>query len=426
MKNFSLLLLLLICSTFTLSAQWAKVHESGYGNIGPIHTISNQELLVAHFYQSHLVKIENSEIQITNFEHIGFIRDIEFVNQQIGYIGGGCYYVGETCPATTLYKTTDGGKSWETLLYNFFPVGAFQKISLPSENDIYIYADCKGLLHSSDAGESWNPIDLPEQYSNHSYTDIQFLTPQLGFVAFIDGYDVIPNGYAWQNYVLVTKDGGKSWEQIFDILLPNNQISTISFATPDIGFLVDQRNHIYKTENGGQSWDTISIGSPQEEILSFELIDHKVAYLSTRLGEEFKSNIYKTEDGGLTWRIDASFDSVYVHQLDFVDRENGFAGIGNAIYQRTEISSYTTQSLSIDFKVFPNPSNEFINISFENASIFPLALIIRNQLGQIVLEKQLFSSSNTISIQHLLPNIYYIELLDDNGKLLGAKKLVKK
>ena len=424
MKNIYLSLFL-FCLTTSLNAQWTKIHESEQGNLGAIHAISEQEIWVANIWQNNLAKIENSNIQTNNFTPFGFLSDIQFLNQQIGYVSGGCYYVFEDCPATTFYKTTDGGESWENILSNFFTTGVLKNISLPSENDIYLCADYNGLLHSPDGGETWETITLPESYSPNYYIDAQFITPEQGYLAFIDGYEIIPDGYAWKSYVLFTENGGDTWEQVFEVQLPNNQISALTFATPDIGFLVTEQNYIYKTENRGMTWDTLTIVSSQEKIGSFALVNADVAYLSTASGEEFKSRIYKTENGGQTWDLDVSFDSVYVNQLHFIDEENGFAGVGNVLYQRMGTTN-TTEPALLDFKIFPNPSSESITIEWENISVLPLSLNIRNQLGQIVTEKQITQPNSSISIHHLPPSIYYLEMSDENGNLLGIKKLIKK
>lgn len=424
MKNIYLSLFL-FCLTTNLNAQWTKIHESEQGNLGAIHAISEQEVWVANVWQNNLAKIENSNIQTNNFTPFGFLSDIEFLNQQIGYVSGGCYFVFEECPSTTLYKTSDGGENWENVFSNFFSIGVVKGISLPSENDIFAFADYDGLIHSPDAGETWETISLPQEYMPNTYIDAQFLTPELGYFAFINGYDVIPEGYAWESVVLLTEDGGDTWQQVFSTQLPNNQLTAIHFTTPEIGYLVAQDNQIYKTENGGQSWETLAIGSDQERVLSFALVNPNVAYLSTSSGEEFKSRIYKTENGGQSWMVDASFDSTFVEQLHFIDEENGFAGIGNELYQRMGTTN-TTELVRLDFKIFPNPSSDLITVQFEDVSSLPVSIIVRNQLGQAVMEKQILDSNTSISIRHFPSSVYYLEIKDADGSPLGTQKLIKK
>jgi photosystem II stability/assembly factor-like uncharacterized protein len=424
MKNIYLSLFL-FCLTTNLNAQWTKIHESEQGSIGVIHSLSEEEVWFANQYQTSLTQIKNSDIQITSFENYGFLSDIQFFNQDVGYLSGGCYFVFEECPSTTLYKTSDGGENWENVFSNFFSVGVVKGISLPSENDIFAFAEYDGLIHSSDAGETWETISLPSAYMPNTYIDAQFLTPELGYFAFINGYEVIPEGYAWESVVLLTEDGGDTWQQVFSTQLPNNQLTAIHFTTSEIGYLVAQDNQIYKTENGGQSWETITIGSDQERVLNFALVNPNVAYLSTSSGEEFKSRIYKTENGGQSWTVDASFDSTFVEQLHFIDEENGFAGVGNVLYQRMGTTN-TVQPTRLDFEIFPNPSSDLITIQFEDISSFPLSLIVRNQLGQVVMERQIFNTNSSISIHHLSPSVYYLELRADDGSPLGTQKLIKK
>jgi hypothetical protein len=114
-----------------------------------------------------------------------------------------------------------------------------------------------------------------------------------------------------------------------------------------------------------------------------------------------------------------------VEQLHFIDEENGFAGVGNVLYQRMGTTN-TVQPTRLDFEIFPNPSSDLITIQFEDISSFPLSLIVRNQLGQVVMERQIFNTNSSISIHHLSPSVYYLELRADDGNVLGTQKLIKK
>ena len=422
----SLYLSLIFIYSFThLNAQWSKIHESEQGSVGVIHSLSGEEVWFANQFQTSLTKIEDANVHVTSFDNFGFLSDLQFLNQDVGYLSGGCYFVTEDCPSTTLYKTTDGGENWENLLSNVFTSGVFQYISLPSENDIYILADAYGLLHSSDAGENWEEVNLPSEYSPNSFIAAQFLTHEIGFIVFIDGYEITPDGYVWNNVILSTEDGGENWEKISEMPLIDNEIFDMSFYSPEIGYLILRDNVLYKTENGGISWEEYTVGSDQETILSFELVNNEVAYLSTSDSEEFRSRIYKTENGGQSWTIDASFENTFVEQLHFIDEENGFAGVGNELYQRMGTTN-TAEPALLDFEVFPNPSSDGITIQLEDISSLPMSLIVRNQLGQVVMEKQLFDSNTSISIRHFPASVYYLEVRDEDGSSLGIEKLIKK
>ena len=207
--------------------------------------------------------------------------------------------------------------------------------------------------------------------------------------------------------------------------LIDNEIFDMSFYSPEIGYLILRDNVLYKTENGGTSWEEYTVGSDQETILSFELVNNEVAYLSTSDSEEFRSRIYKTENGGQSWTIDASFENTFVEQLHFIDEENGFAGVGNELYQRMGTTN-TAEPALLDFEVFPNPSSDGITIQLEDISSLPMSLIVRNQLGQVVMEKQLFDSNTSISIPHFPTSVYYLEIRDEDGSSLGIEKLIKK
>ena len=62
--------------------------------------------------------------------------------------------------------------------------------------------------------------------------------------------------------------------------------------------------------------------------------------------------------------------------------------------------------------VFPNPSNGYVTISFENVSRLTFIRVF-NTLGEIVFEKeQVCIAKSEIAIQNLSPGIYYAQLID--------------
>ena len=86
----------------------------------------------------------------------------------------------------------------------------------------------------------------------------------------------------------------------------------------------------------------------------------------------------------------------------------------------------TCESLSIgeqnisDFKMFPNPANDVLNISaavnLENAKIY-------NLVGQLVVDQKIGSLSDQINVSQLKTGIYILEVASEGG--VGTYKFVK-
>ena len=68
--------------------------------------------------------------------------------------------------------------------------------------------------------------------------------------------------------------------------------------------------------------------------------------------------------------------------------------------------------------VYPNPANSFVNIQIDGQFATERILIL-NELGQVV--KQAQGNTQTISIAELAEGIYYMELVDENNKVITKR-----
>ena len=116
------------------------------------------------------------------------LREVIFVNELVGYASG--YAV--------IYKTTDGGKSWElTPAEGEF----FTGLSFPTPEIGFAVGRSGSILQTTDGGESWTKQrngNIPLQ-KRHFYNDVVFLDANTGYI-------VGDNGL-----ILKTTDGGKKW-----------------------------------------------------------------------------------------------------------------------------------------------------------------------------------------------------------------------
>jgi hypothetical protein len=73
------------------------------------------------------------------------------------------------------------------------------------------------------------------------------------------------------------------------------------------------------------------------------------------------------------------------------------------------IKEFTFDQLSKNMSVFPNPVNELINININDLEFDEGHLIINDMLGQTVLIQNNLINNQTISLNHLVPGIYFIK-----------------
>lgn len=72
-------------------------------------------------------------------------------------------------------------------------------------------------------------------------------------------------------------------------------------------------------------------------------------------------------------------------------------------------------------KIYPNPTRDLLTIEgmSENASIE-----VRNMSGQLLLTEKANSKNMTISLTHLAPGTYIVNILGAEGDLEERKKIV--
>ena len=136
------------------------------------------------------------------------------------------------------------------------------------------------ILHSSDAGESWDSLYSPTN------ADLE----KVFFIDDFNGWIVGDSGK-----VLYSSDGGLNWSILPNVI--NEKLFSVHFINSSTGFIVGN-NVIYKTTNSGNSWQ-----EKKREINSW----YYDVYFSNQLngwvvGDSAATGvILKTSDGGETW-----------------------------------------------------------------------------------------------------------------------------
>jgi len=245
-----------------------------------------------------------SELSDIDFFHPSeiFPDTIYFIDPQYGWL---MFYLesGMSHQYVNLYRTSDGGATWEKLVD---PTGAGglqgccktgmvfhgqQTGLITSEQGPYSEAH---VSWSHDGGRTWeyqalpSPFEDPDLVQNsycitHSPTLFSPETATLGVECRIGG-----NRDETFSYLYTTDDAGEHWNSVS---LPGN---SLQFLTQMIGYSFGPE--LYKTENGGQTWEFVSSVDWEAQ---FQFVDHQYGWAITEVDDGFF--LFHTSDGGLTW-----------------------------------------------------------------------------------------------------------------------------
>ena len=243
-----------------------------------------------------------------------FIRALGFVDEHVGLLGnvGTDYFPGVT-DKTPLYRTTDGGETWNPVSIEgpqpkgICAIDVFRKPfinhgALGYKTTIRAGGRVGGpayLLRSDDEGLTWTT-----QYMS-AFTamilDVKFVSDQVGFIAGATDPDVQKS----HALVLRTADGGKTWQKVYESNRPWEITWKIAFPTEKVGYATVQnyeedasnkKRFVAKTSDGGLHWTEILVTEDHD------LTEFGIGFLSPTQGWlGGAKQDYETRDGGKNW-----------------------------------------------------------------------------------------------------------------------------
>jgi formylglycine-generating enzyme required for sulfatase activity/tetratricopeptide (TPR) repeat protein/photosystem II stability/assembly factor-like uncharacterized protein len=205
------------------------------------------------------------------------------LNQQITYcgdIGGG---IDGGPPG--IYRTEDGGKSWQKKYTcdGLFMTDAF---AISPHNSEFVWAGTLGcgLLYSDNGGYSWTTRNSGMIAKSSGLT----IDPFDGNILYSSVY-TLPMLYR-------SSDQGTTWE-----LINNNWGDSIAFgASPGILAHADT-NQIYLSVDGGVNWTTSELENMQTSRIQSNPNDPGTFYGFMSTGESSGYILYQSDDNGLSW-----------------------------------------------------------------------------------------------------------------------------
>ena len=215
-----------------------------------------------------------------------------------------------------VYKTTDGGKTFTNMgLETSSQIG---KIMIDPRNSNHVYVAAqgqawgpggdRGLYKTEDGGKSWNRILEVGDYTGASDMEMDPRNPDVLYVSFHQRerrvYSKINGGP--ESAIYKSEDAGKTWRKLTKGL-PKGDVGRIGLAlspaNPDIIYAVielpDDKGGFYRSVDRGESWEKRSnkvSGSPQyyNEVYADPKDPDLVILMDTRNA--------LSEDGGKTWQ----------------------------------------------------------------------------------------------------------------------------
>ena len=244
-----------------------------------------------------------------------------------------------------MFKSIDEGATWEHVgLENAGGIGRVEvdpknpdRVFVAAMGNLFAKNPQRGIYRTTDGGVSWENVLFISDSTGGIDLAINFQNPDTIYAAMWERVRFVdrrtyggPSSSLWRSY-----DGGDNWEEL-TIGLPSGSIGRIglgiSRSDPNILYAMYCQDNgywddIYKSTDNGDTWTATNSNAGSSSYnwwfskIDVDPVNPNIVYSSS-------FNMYKTGDGGNTWSritgLHVDQHGVYIHPQD-----NGIVIIGN-------------------------------------------------------------------------------------------------
>ncbi|MBS4013941.1 MAG: T9SS type A sorting domain-containing protein [Bacteroidetes bacterium] len=303
-----------------------------------------------------------------------------------------------------IYYSVDNSVSWNVIVCPSVGI-----MTLYVNNNTIVFGNWGSIYKSSDFGETWNQVldfDIDGTVVNaivEKNTDGVLFA---GVTAFMGGggvYRSLNNGDTW----------GLAG-------LHNKYISSLAISSSGVLFAGSRGDHeyggggVFRSEDNGITWEEVAY---DVWVTSMAIDPFDVLYIGCTNENGGQGGVFRSIDNGESWELIVSGMGNYPNVDGLSIAPDGYLyAYGNYLYRSAEpiFSPNSIYEPEInEFKIFPNPFNDFVNIVLpsvlqNNSSI---NIMIYDNFGKSVF-KQKFNGNNdiTVNLSSLKSGLYYLAI----------------
>tara|TARA_B100001287_G_scaffold106388_1_gene89590 strand:+ start:7484 stop:8776 length:1293 start_codon:yes stop_codon:yes gene_type:complete len=312
-----------------------------------------------------------------------------------------------------IHKTFDDGLNWEDITPETTNIGMGHSVVQFLDENIGFWGVAHMLYKTNDGGNTWDTTIL----NNVSVMSLDFINADTGVIGTWD------NSFFYSGSMYSTFDGGNSFD-IYNLNLYSSVIHEINFMNnntvyatcTDNLFWGGRKPFICKSTDGGNSWDSIAIdtfGIEQVSLSAIDFIDDLSGKIVLKTPFSDTGYVFGTSNGALSWEFE---DTVYlrdVTDLQIMVNTAYVTGDENELYKTSSpLETYNFSNHKSHLSLYPNPihSNSILTIStkssYSSVDIFDI-------LGQHLYKLKV--NNNNIQLPQLKQGLYCLKLSNSLG-----------
>ncbi|MBS1589309.1 MAG: T9SS type A sorting domain-containing protein [Bacteroidetes bacterium] len=321
-------------------------------------------------------------------------------------------------------KSVDGGLSWT----RYFISGEINPLTGVHffNNATAFFSTRKIIYKTNDTGISFvktyipiSPLGRENALQSFSFTD------EMNGIIACTNYSTSDS--IWENSIYHTMNGGANWHLAYYSTMKQTKawdykdLRQVQMLDINIGYAMGEGGIFIKTTNGGFTWTDVN-PSHNYSVTQFAFLKESFGFAIVQ-----NSIILKTTNGGLTW-VNDTFDYVnmFALPLNFTIANdstllltalpgtfNGDSYIYQYITKATELG-INNPALKSQFKIYPNPTNNIINLEYENSlKIQGIQLIDLSGKGIRTYSK----SDRVLNVSGLPSGVYFLVIHTEQGSV---------
>ncbi|MGI8640995.1 MAG: WD40/YVTN/BNR-like repeat-containing protein [Pyrinomonadaceae bacterium] len=325
LRKILLVFLFLVCFQ-TAKAGWVKQEANTLAWLHDVYFINENKGWIAGSGGTLLATADGGKVwkKIINFTEDN-IRQVYFTDENNGWLlcERNIYNRGANSPSYLL-KTSDGGKSWETINFTGNGRERIVKIFFNKNGFGLAVGEAGALSALQNDKKTWKKSPSPMRYL---LLDGVFTDDSHGAIVGAGGT------------ILFTEDTGLSWNPATVSGKSDAKLNSLFFINQKTGWTVGTNGKIYQTLNGGKFW------REQNSTISLNLTDVFFNTTSEGWAVGDEGTILHTTTAGNVWASENTKSKHKLEKVFFIGEKGWIVGFGGTIlnYDTTKINNFSTK-----------------------------------------------------------------------------------